>query len=163
MVAEAIDSEDAGRRAMMLSILRAELALQARDLSLTLSSVALPNNRLSGIANGFAWHAQRRTAQERLAYGMAELSRLQKRLDRNSSEHGVYTWLVDQIGKSSRPSESEQALLDKLLVEADQEQEWLARMRLIRAQNLVQILGILTRAKGFTAELTQVRGALKWF
>jgi hypothetical protein len=173
MVAESSNTEDAGRRARMLVAIRAELALQARDLSITVTNVdldknrqyrvELPNNRLSGIANGFAWHTQRRTATERLGYGMAEIARLQKRIDRNSAEHAIYTWLSHQIGKDARPSDAEQILLDDLQIEIDQEQEWLARMRLVRAQNLVELLRILTQARPFTVELTQAGGALRWF
>ena len=163
MVAEPIDTEEARRREIMLTSLRVELTLQARDLSLTLGNVDLPNNRLSGIANGFTWHTQRSTPETRLEYGIEEISRLQKRLDRNSSEYGIYAWLLNQLGKDLRPNKTERELLNALLVEAHQEEEWLARMRLIRAQNLVQILGLLTRAKPFTAELNKIGGALKWY
>ncbi len=150
------------RRAALLIALRDNLQQMAQHLTVTLGTVELPNHRLSSIANSFAWHVQRPQPAARLACGIAEIKRLQQRVKRNSAEYNIYAWLLNQIGSAPQPSQEEQRLLDPLYLADNEIRDWLAYVRLLRAESLVQLLGLITRARPVAEEIAEAGGALRW-
>jgi hypothetical protein len=122
----------------------------------------LPNHRLSSIVNSFAWHVQRTQPAARLACGIAEIKRLQQRVERNSAEYNIYAWLLNQIGSAPQPGSAEQQLLDPLYLADNEIRDWLAYVRLLRAEGLVQLLGLITRARPVAEEIAKAGGALRW-
>ncbi len=150
------------RRAKLLTALRVEISTMASNLYGQLGGMELPNHRLNGIANSFAWHAKRLDHAARLTYGIEEIKRLQQRIDRKGAEYAVYGWLLSQIGSGSRPSADEQKLLDPLRLADNEVTDWLNHVRLLRAQSLLQLLIIFTQSKTFTKALTKAGGQLQW-